>query len=436
MIGTRVQRVVRYGMMAAVVGTTAMFVSPLVALPAGGEKQGTWWQFTSLGIKFEGAETCGGSNCHGGGNADFPPEKPGSENTIWSTHDKHAKAASQISEPDLAAHPWMKDIGAKLGINGPLLSDAKCVSCHSTALPANLQGKSFSAAEGVTCYHCHGPSEKWKTPHQEKGWTQKQRDSQSHDKLLSEWGLYDTKSVAHRAEMCASCHLSIDAALVKAGHPQPIFEQVTFQQNEPQHWVDPTGYYTTQLWAAGQVIALRDAMQQLASRAAGGDVDSAKQAYDQAMTHLAMVRAILDAKVLEGDAAALTVAAASLADKPDAAGATAVAAFAEALKAKINAAKPDKAQTLALVNTIAADAALTKKYGRRAAEQQYFALYQLYGAAYASAENVSDDDFNKVADLLAPLNEQVPMEDKAKEIDQPKFAADLAKAAEAFKALK
>jgi hypothetical protein len=93
--------------------------------------------------------------------------------------------------------------------------------------------------------------------------------------------------------MCASCHLSIDASLVKAGHPQPIFEQVTFQTNEPQHWVDPTGYYVSKLWAAGQVIALRDAMQQLRRvPRAGPKRRTSKQAYDQATTHLAMVDAI------------------------------------------------------------------------------------------------------------------------------------------------
>jgi hypothetical protein len=61
------------------------------------------------------------------------------------------------------------------------------------------QGRQYNVSEGVTCYHCHGPSEKWNKPHAEKGWTQKMRDGKSHDALLKEWGLYDTKSVMHRA---------------------------------------------------------------------------------------------------------------------------------------------------------------------------------------------------------------------------------------------
>jgi hypothetical protein len=428
-------------MFGAFVGAGALLVSPMLAQPAGGaEKQGTWWKFASLGIKFEGADTCGGSNCHGGGNTNYPPEKegsPGSQYNIWQANDKHANAAKQITEPDLEKQPWMKDIGAKLGITGPLLSDAKCVSCHATQLPANLQGKSFNVNEGVTCYHCHGPSEKWKTPHAEKGWTQKQRDGKSHDALLKEWGLYDTKSVMHRAQMCASCHLSIDASLVKAGHPQPIFEQVTFQTNEPQHWVDPTGYYVSKLWAAGQVIALRDAMQQLATRATGGAEEAyVKQAHDQAMTHLAMVDAILAAKLIDGDKAALDAAAKPLAAKPDAAAAAAVAKLAEALSAKINDAQPDKAKTLAVLTAVSGNADLVKTHGRRAAEQQYYAIYNLYAAAYASAEGVGEADYKKVDDLIAPLAEQVPLEDKTKEVDAAKFTADLAKAAEALKGLK
>jgi hypothetical protein len=423
-------------------GASALFVTPMLAQPGGGarEKQGTWWKFTTLGFKFEGADTCGGSNCHGGGNTNFPPEKegsPGSQYNIWQANDKHANAAKQVSAPELDKHPWMKDIGSKLGISGPLLSDAKCVSCHATQVPDNLKGAKYNVSEGVTCYHCHGPSEKWGKPHAEKGWTQKMRDSKPHDALLKEWGLYDTKSVMHRAEMCASCHLSIDASLVKAGHPQPIFEQVTFQTNEPQHWVDPTGYYVSKLWAAGQVIALRDAMTQLATRATGGAEEAyVKQAYDQATTHLAMVDAILAAKLIDGDKAALDAAAKSLADKPDAAAAASVAKIAETLATKINDAQPDKAKTLAVLNAVAGNADLVTKHGRRAAEQQYYALYNLYAAAYASAEGVGEADYKVIDDLLLPLGEQVPLEDKTKEVDAAKFTADLAKAATALKALK
>jgi hypothetical protein len=424
-------------MLAAVVGAAAYFVSPMWAQPADAEKQGTWWKFVALNMKFEGSETCAGANCHGGGNANFPPEKRGSETNIVQTHDKHTKAASEIEKPDLAAQPWMKDIGTKLGIKGPLLNDAKCVSCHSIAIPQNLQGKSFNAGEGVTCYHCHGPSEKWKTPHQEKDWTEKQRKAMSHDKLLADWGLYDTKSVQHRTEMCASCHLSIDASLVAAGHPQPIFEQVMFQTNEPQHWVDPTGYYTTQLWAAGQIVALRDSMQQLAARAGGGaDAALVKQAQDQAMTHLAMVQAIVASGAVAGDKAALESAAKPLADKADAAAASAVAKVAAGLVEKINASKPDKAQTLAIINAVASNNDLASKYGRRGAEQQYFALFNLYAGGYAAAEGVADAEYKKIDDLLAPLGEQVPLDNKTKALDAAKFTADLGKASAALKALK
>jgi hypothetical protein len=89
-----------------------------------------------------------------------------------------------------------------------------------------------------------------------------------------------------------------------------------------------------------------------------------------------------------------------------------------------------------VINAVAGNADLVTKHGRRAAEQQYYALYNLYAAAYASAESVGEADYKVIDDLLLPLGEQVPLEDKTKEVDAAKFTADLAKAATALKALK
>src|SRR5439155_25121058 len=115
--------------------------------------------------------------------------------------------------------------------------------------------------------------------------------------ILKTLGLYDTKPFVARAEKCTSCHLAIDAAMVAAGHPQPQFELAYFsnpQVYEDRHWRQIEGYNDVKIWAAGQLVCVRDAMKQLADRAAGAASDElVKDAYEQAMAHYSMFRAAM-----------------------------------------------------------------------------------------------------------------------------------------------
>src|SRR5437764_1167829 len=155
-------------------------------------------KLASPGMKFDGARTCRGTKCHDKAGDEAPPKERDHEYNIWSAHDKHAKAFEALSKPESA------EIGKKMAT--PIADVTKseaCLSCHAQNVPENLRGQKFSIKEGNTCTSCHGPSEKWLEPHADKGWTDKQRAAiPDHEALLKQWGLYDTKALLARAELC------------------------------------------------------------------------------------------------------------------------------------------------------------------------------------------------------------------------------------------
>jgi len=339
---------------------------------------------TKLGFKFDGAQSCATAKCH-----DSPMPLAnihGNEFQLWSQKDPHALAFAGLSSPVFREDVKAADIGAKLNI-AKVEADAKCMNCHTTAVPDNLRGNKFSLEEGVTCTACHGPSEKWIEPHAKDKWIVEQR-KMAHDQLLAKLGLYDTLPPVARAERCVSCHLGIDAAMVAAGHPQPIFELAYFSRFEKfeaqgikfaNHWPDAKGYDDVKLWAAGQVVCAREALKQLAVRAGAG-VDAAilKDTYQQAMSHLAVLRMILtDANGAALDAA-MTKMKASAGDAKalagDAAGAAQVVGKLTDVVEKFS---PDESLTKGLL-AAAAKADLAKDFGRHGMEQQAYTLSSLY----------------------------------------------------------
>jgi hypothetical protein len=380
-------------------------------------------QLAQLGFKFEGAATCSNAKCHGAAEAAPAPKPPGNEYNVWAEKDRHALAHEHLSKPDTQKNAAFAEIGKKMGI-ADASTDARCTSCHSLAAPANLQGQKFNLKEGVTCNACHGPSEKWNTPHAEIGWTQKQRQATgSHAALLKQLGLYDTKPVIARAEKCTSCHLAIDPTLVAAGHPQPIFELDYYSELENKHWRDPEGYFSAKLWAAGQIICLRDSMRQLAERASSNaPVASVKDATEQAMGHYLVLKHLLATKAVPGvDSAALDAAAQKLAGANNAAiapAATAVADAAAKLADAFEKFAPDRKVTVSVLNAIAADASIAKDADLHGVEQQAFAIYSLYNT-FARVEKPADADATN--DILAKLF--TPLE--SKQVEAAAYAKDL-----------
>lgn len=409
--GNTSQRVVRITAFVSI-ATGVVVAAMTMAAPAGKAGPGAHMdELVALNTKFTGAGTCAGSSCHGGGSKEAPPKKIGSEFSIWESKDAHAKAATSLADAKVKkANPWLDTIGGKLGIKGDLATAKECVSCHAVEVPAALQGEKFKATEGVSCYQCHGPAEKWLVPHATKGWANAERAKLDHAGLLKTHSLFDTKPAVKRAEMCASCHLAIDAPLVAAGHPQPIFEQLTYQYEEPEHWIETNeGFGRLNLWAAGQVVGMREAMLQLAQRAATGNVAGA---YEQAMAHLQMVQVMTDADVLKSKKAEVT----ALADKLKAAKAAPAdlvapaneaAALAPDLLAEVDKwpAKGDKATITAVLNKLTTlDATAIEANGRHGMQQVFFALERLL-TGYRDGANISRDDFKAVRDSLKPLRD-------------------------------
>ncbi len=383
-------------------------------------------QLTKLGMKFDGARTCAGSGCHDKAGDDAPPAEPGHELTIWTAHDHHAKAFDTLAKPESA------EMGKKLSIADVKTSE-RCLSCHALNVPQNLQGEKFRIKEGNTCGSCHGPSEKWLKPHAEKGWTDKQRGSMDHDGLLKQLGLFDTKPAGARAQLCASCHLAIDADLVANGHPQPTFEIAYYSEIEPPHWKIADGYGDVKLWAAGQAACLRDAMRQLASRAkANAGADAIKAAYEQAMAHASVFAAAapalgVDAGALSSHTSAMSKAstdAAVLGKEADA-----VAEMASQALAKVDSFNPDKAAAAKILTAIASQTDMAKNFGQFGMDQQSMSISSLFHAC-AKGDNMPDaarDEVSKLIEskLFPPENGELSAEQFDKNV--PEVAAKLPK---------
>ena len=347
---------------------------------------------TKLGSKFDGSPTCSSAKCHGAETSVNKKNFWGNEYKLW--HD--GKDPHHASYRTLVK-PKSKQIAAALKIASALKSE-RCLNCHSTlavgAGGVDLKGQEYTAAEGVSCNSCHGPSQKYREPHSKEGWIDAERTKGDHAYLLTTWGLYDTVPVFQRATRCASCHLHIEPELVAAGHPPPTFEMNHFSAIYPdRHWHAPAGTFPAELWANGQLAEIHDAMLQVALHAASKSptaADEFKKAYDQAMAHFSVFNAIIESKaVASPDAATLAAdveklsAAATAKDMAAAAAAATAAAEhsqAKGLVAALAQFKPDKAAALTVLRAVAAGDTGTK-YGPRGEEQQAYAIEALAQAA-------------------------------------------------------
>ncbi|MGD9688924.1 MAG: multiheme c-type cytochrome [Phycisphaerales bacterium] len=205
-----------------------------------------------------GNEGCGGNGCHSGKVEDRGGRKIGDENKIWSSKDPHAKAFRSLTNDE------GKKIAKAMNITDAA-TDAKCTVCHATAVPEKQRGPKFAkdlGKEGVTCESCHGAAGQWNDPHQKIGWTDEQRKSPG---ALAKLGMIDTFDLSIRAEMCVSCHLQIDKAMIDAGHPALDFEMYgynnyKFDSKYNIHWGEHGGPgRRAQLWAVGQIAGARAA---------------------------------------------------------------------------------------------------------------------------------------------------------------------------------
>ncbi len=196
-----------------------------------------------------GATTCSSSSCHGGAG----PNQ--NQFLVWSLRDVH----SQRPFATLAT-ARSKQIGDALAIKDPAADD-RCTACHAPlqGVPLPSRAPTFQVNEGVSCESCHGPAESWLRGHTRPDWTRADR---------THAGLRDLKNLYVRANTCVACHQTVELPLLKAGHPELIFELDGQSVAQPRHWREPAGGNGAQAWLVGQAVALRELSWQLSREAA------------------------------------------------------------------------------------------------------------------------------------------------------------------------
>ena len=196
-------------------------------------------------VKFLGANSCASSGCHGGGGAKQ------NQFLVWSLKDFHSQRPTATLTTARS-----KQIGDALDIKDPT-ADARCTSCHAPLhdVPENLRGENFKVSESVSCESCHGPAENWIRSHTRHDWTRADRTAA---------GMHDLQNLYVRANTCVACHQVVSQPLLKAGHPELIFELDGQSVAEPKHWSAEKNGNGAQAWLVGQAVALRELSWQLA----------------------------------------------------------------------------------------------------------------------------------------------------------------------------
>ena len=361
---------------------------------------------------FTGPGSCAAAACHGAVRPVAGSRILQTEYTTWIAQDRHAAATEVLSN---AISVRMARI---LGV-GEAATAPKCLACHSLDAPAASQARTF-ANEGVSCEACHGPASAWLGPHTTKGWTHAQS---------VQLGMYDTKDVVKRTEICLTCHLGtpekfVDHEMIAAGHPDLVFDLEAYSAAMPRHWrpatpADP--FAPVRSFSVGQLVHLRNGLERLARRAKTswpeyGELDCfachhsltpASDSWRQAAgyenrrpgnpalnvsrwTTARHVLAAFDTQAaeemrpvmvaLQREASRLRVDADAIAGQVARARAILDRAIGRAV-----AARPDAAVARQLLRAIASDATAIAMQGERAAEQAAMAMETLYTASADSA---------------------------------------------------
>ena len=194
--------------------------------------------------KFLGANSCANSSCHGGGGQNQ------NQFLVWSLKDFHSQRPAATLTTARS-----KQIADALDIKNAT-ADARCTSCHAPLheVPENLRGTDFKVSEGVSCESCHGPAENWLRSHTRADYTRADRTAA---------GMRDLQNLYVRANTCVACHQVVSQPLLKAGHPELIFELDGQSVAEPKHWSAEKNGNGAQAWLVGQAVALREMSWQL-----------------------------------------------------------------------------------------------------------------------------------------------------------------------------
>ncbi len=195
-------------------------------------------------VKFLGASSCASSGCHGGGGLKQ------NQFLVWSVKDFHSQRPTATLTTARA-----KQIAEALEIKDPT-TDARCTTCHAPLhdVAEHLRGENFKVSEGVSCESCHGAAENWLRSHTRHDYTRAD---------LTVAGMRDLQNLYVRANTCVACHQVVSQPLLKAGHPELIFELDGQSVAEPKHWSAEKNDNGAQTWLVGQAVALRELIWQM-----------------------------------------------------------------------------------------------------------------------------------------------------------------------------
>jgi hypothetical protein len=217
--------------------------------------------------QYTGPGSCSSTSCHGSIAPRIDNRVRQNEYSVWIVRDKHSKAFVSLTGA------VGERMAAILGL-GKAESAPKCLACHALDVPAAQRAHTFDLSDGVSCENCHGPASAWLGRHTERGWT--------HEQSVA-LGMYDTRDLIKRSEVCLTCHLgndqkSVDHEMIAVGHPDLYFELDAFSATMPRHWKEtgepgqPEGgdpWFDVREWSTGQAVQLQESLTQLASRAQG-----------------------------------------------------------------------------------------------------------------------------------------------------------------------
>lgn len=197
---------------------------------------------------FLGAQSCASSGCHGGAGANKD------QYLVWSRRDFHLRAYATLTTARSAR------LAEVLNIKDPTRSQV-CTSCHAPLyeVPREKHSHEVNITEGVSCENCHGPAEAWIRSH-----TRPVEDFPRTQKVAA--GMRDLKHLYVRANTCVACHQNMEPALLKAGHPELLFELDGQSVTQPRHWREESELYGPALWMVGQAAALREMSWQLSEQ--------------------------------------------------------------------------------------------------------------------------------------------------------------------------
>ena len=205
-----------------------------------------------------GVASCAGSTCHG---RTEPTGKIVRQDEILHWQDASSRTGAHSRAFAVLASARGQAIAAKLGI-GSATSAGECLGCHADPAYAG-KGPRWHVEDGVGCEGCHGGAggpDGWLSTHYAVG--------QTHAKNIAR-GLYPLDQPRARAEKCLDCHFGSDKPgqfvshrIMAAGHPRVVFELDLFSSLQ-QHHDEDADYVkrkrrtsNVQMWAMGQAVAV------------------------------------------------------------------------------------------------------------------------------------------------------------------------------------